>query len=81
LLPVVTILGLRIGWILGGAVTVEFVFARPGLGTLLIKALNQRDYPVVQGSLLMLAMAVILGTLIADLVQAAMDPRVREMHR
>lgn len=81
LLPVVTILGLRIGWILGGAVTVEFVFARPGLGTLLIKALNQRDYPVVQGSLLMLAMAVILGTLIADLVQAAMDPRVRETQR
>ncbi len=78
LLPVVTILGLRIGWILGGAVTIEFVFARPGLGMLLIRGLSQHDYPVVQGSLLMLAMAVILGTLIADLVQAAMDPRVRE---
>jgi ABC-type dipeptide/oligopeptide/nickel transport system permease component len=77
LMPVVTILGLRIGWILGGAVTVEFVFARPGLGTLLIKALSQHDYPVMQGCLLMLAMAVILGTLIGDLVQAAMDPRVR----
>lgn len=77
LLPVVTILGLRIGWILGGAVTVEFVFARPGLGSLLIKALNQRDYPVVQGCLLMLAIAIMLGTLIGDLVQAAMDPRVR----
>lgn len=78
LLPVVTILGLRIGWVLGGAVTVEFVFARPGLGTLLIKALGQRDYPVVQGCLLMLAIAVMLGTLLGDLVQAAMDPRVRE---
>jgi ABC-type dipeptide/oligopeptide/nickel transport system permease component len=78
LLPVVTILGLRIGWVLGGAVTVEFVFARPGLGTLLIKALAQRDYPVVQGCLLMLAIAVMLGTLLGDLVQAAMDPRVRE---
>jgi ABC-type dipeptide/oligopeptide/nickel transport system permease component len=78
LLPVVTILGLRIGWILGGAVTVEFVFARPGLGTLLIKALSQRDYPVVQGCLLMLAIAVMLGTLLGDLVQAATDPRVRE---
>lgn len=77
LMPVVTILGLRIGWVLGGAVTVEFVFARPGLGTLLIKALNQHDYPVMQGCLLMLAMAVMLGTLIGDLVQAAMDPRVR----
>ncbi len=78
LLPVVTILALRIGWILGGAVTVEFVFGRPGLGSLLIRALGQRDYPVVQGCLLMLALAVMLGTLIGDLAQAAMDPRVRE---
>lgn len=77
LLPVVTILGLRIGWVLGGAVTVEYVFARPGLGTLLIKALSQHDYPVVQACLLMLAMAVMLGTLFGDLIQAAMDPRVR----
>lgn len=77
LMPVITILSLRIGWILGGAVTVEFVFARPGLGTLLIKALSQHDYPVMQGCLLMLAIAVMLGTLIGDLVQAAMDPRIR----
>ncbi|MGB8811568.1 MAG: ABC transporter permease [Paracoccaceae bacterium] len=77
LIPVVTILALRIGWVLGGAVTVEVVFARPGLGTLLIKALNQHDYPVVQACLLMLAIAVMLGTLVGDLVQAAMDPRVR----
>lgn len=78
LLPVVTILSLRVGWIVGGAVTIEFVFARPGLGSLLITSINQRDYPVVQGCLLMLAMAVMLGTLLGDLVQAAMDPRVRD---
>lgn len=78
LLPVLTILSLRIGWILGGAVTVEFVFARPGLGSLLITSLNQRDYPVVQGCLLMLAIAVMLGTLLGDVLQAALDPRVRE---
>lgn len=78
MLPVVTILALRIGWILGGAVTVEFVFGRPGLGSLLIRALGQRDYPVVQACLLMLALAVMLGTLIGDVAQAAMDPRVRE---
>ena len=77
LIPVVTILALRIGWILGGAVTVEVVFARPGLGTLLIKALNQHDYPVVQACLLMLAMAVMLGTLIGDILQATLDPRIR----
>lgn len=73
-----TILGLRIGWILGGAVTVEYVFARPGLGSLLITALGQRDYPLVQGCLLMLAIAVMLGTLLGDLAQAALDPRLRE---
>ncbi len=78
MMPVVTILSLRIGWILGGAVAVEFVFARPGLGSLLITSLNQRDYPVVQGCLLMLAIAVMLGTLLGDIVQAAMDPRIRE---
>ena len=78
LMPVVTILSLRIGWILGGAVAVEFVFARPGLGSLLITSLNQRDYPVVQGCLLMLAIAVMLGTLLGDIVQAMMDPRIRE---
>lgn len=77
LIPVVTILALRIGWVLGGAVTVEVVFARPGLGSLLIKALNQHDYPVVQACLLLLAMAVMLGTLLGDILQAAMDPRVR----
>ncbi len=77
LIPVVTILALRIGWVLGGAVTVEVVFARPGLGTLLIKSLNQHDYPVVQACLLMLAIAVMLGTLLGDILQAAMDPRVR----
>ncbi|WP_448956499.1 ABC transporter permease [Labrys neptuniae] len=78
MVPVVTILSLRIGWVLGGTVTVEYVFARPGLGSLLIRALNQRDYPLVQGCLLMLAMAVILGTLLGDVVQASMDPRQRE---
>lgn len=78
LVPVITILSLRIGWVLGGTVTIEYVFARPGLGSLLIKALNQRDYPVVQACLLMLAMAVILGTFVGDMLQAAIDPRQRE---
>lgn len=78
MIPVVTILALRIGWILGGAVTVEYVFARPGLGSTLIKALSQHDYPVVQACLLMLAIAVMLGTLLGDIIQAMMDPRIRE---
>ncbi len=81
LIPVITILGLRLGWVLGGAVTVEIVFARPGLGQLLITGLYRRDYPVVQGSLLLLAMGIMLGTFLADVLYAYTDPRVRDQHR
>ena len=81
LIPVITILGLRLGWVLGGAVTVEIVFARPGLGQLLITGLYRRDYPVVQGSLLLLAMGIMLGTFLADILYAYTDPRVRDQHR
>ena len=81
LIPVITILGLRLGWVLGGAVTVEIVFARPGLGQLLITGLYRRDYPVVQGALLLLAMGIMLGTFLADILYAYADPRVRDQHR
>ncbi len=81
LIPVITILGLRLGWVLGGAVTVEIVFARPGLGQLLITGLYRRDYPVVQGALLLLAMGIMLGTFLADVLYAYTDPRVRDQHR
>lgn len=77
LIPVVTILALRIGFVLGGAITVEIVFARPGIGTLLVRGIMQHDYPVVQACLLMLSMAVILGTFLGDVLQALMDPRAR----
>lgn len=80
LIPVITILGLRIGWILGGAVTVEIVFGRPGLGQLLITGLFRRDYPVIQGTMLLLAMGIILGTFLADILYALTDPRVRDQH-
>jgi len=81
LIPVITILGLRLGWVLGGAVTVEIVFARPGLGQLLITGLYRRDYPVIQGSMLLLAMGIMLGTFLADILYAYTDPRVRDQHR
>jgi len=61
LMPVITIFGLRLGWILGGAVTIEIVFSRPGIGNMLLSALYRRDYPVVQASLIFLTMAVIIG--------------------
>jgi ABC-type dipeptide/oligopeptide/nickel transport system permease component len=81
LIPVITILGLRLGWVLGGAVTVEIVFGRPGLGQLLITGLYRRDYPVVQGALLLLAMGIMLGTFLADILYAYADPRVRDQQR
>lgn len=78
LVPVITILGLRLGWILGGAVTIEIVFGRPGLGSMLLIALKRRDYPVVEASLLFLTLAVIIGAFIADILIAYADPRVRD---
>lgn len=81
LMPVITIFGLRLGWILGGAVTIEIVFSRPGVGSMLLTALYRRDYPVVQASLLALTMAVIIGAFIADIMYAYADPRVRDAYK
>ncbi len=81
LMPVITIFGLRLGWILGGAVTIEIVFSRPGIGSMLLSALYRRDYPVVQASLIFLTMAVIIGAFIADLMYAYADPRVRDVYK
>ena len=77
LIPVVTLLGLRLPWLFGGAVITETVFAWPGMGRLLVDAVMQRDYPVVQGIVLILATLVILSNLVADLVYAYLDPRIR----
>ena len=81
LMPVITILGLRLGWIIGGAVTIEIVFSRPGIGNMLLAALYRRDYPVVQASLLFLTMAVIIGAFIADIMYSYADPRVRDTYK
>ena len=81
LMPVITIFGLRLGWILGGAVTIEIVFSRPGIGNMLLSALYRRDYPVVQASLIFLTMAVIIGAFVADIMYAYADPRVRDAYK
>ena len=72
----VTIFGLSIGSLLGGAVITETVFAIPGAGRLMIDSIYGRDYPVVQGLTLALAVLVSLIFLLTDIVQAALDPRV-----
>ncbi len=76
LIPIVTLLGLRIGWLIGGAVVIEIVFLRPGVGRMLVNAISMRDFPVVQGVTLILAITVILGNLLADILYAVINPKV-----
>ncbi len=77
LIPVVTAFGLQLGWLLGGAVVVEAVFAWPGLGRLMIDAINVRDITVVQAGLFWFAITFILINLAVDLVYSLIDPRIR----
>ena len=77
LVPVVTILGLNIGFVLSGAVIVETVFALPGIGRYLVDGVNGRDFPVVQASVLVIATAFVLGNLLTDILIAYLDPRIR----
>lgn len=79
-LPVLTLLGLQLGALLGGAVITETVFDWPGLGTLLVDAIKGRDYPVVQGCVLVVSLAYVLINLLTDLVYLWVDPRIRLNH-
>jgi peptide/nickel transport system permease protein/oligopeptide transport system permease protein len=77
LIPVVTMLGLQFAGMLGGAIFIEAVFARPGLGKLAIDAVAQRDYPLVQGIVLFTALVYVVMNLLVDLLYATLDPRIR----
>ena len=77
LLPVITVAGMQFGSLLAGAVVTERVFARPGLGTLLLEAIAQRDYRVVQGCTLVVAVMYVTVNLVVDVLYAAVDPRIR----
>lgn len=76
LIPVITIASLQVGQLLAGAVVVEQIFTRPGMGRLVVTAINNRDYPVVQASLLVLAVGFMAVNLMADLLYSVVDPRV-----
>ena len=76
LIPVVTVLGLQFGILLGGAVLTETVFAWPGVGRLLVDAILRRDYPVVQGTVLLLAFLFVFINLAVDILYAFLDPRI-----
>ncbi|MFC3320563.1 ABC transporter permease [Mesorhizobium cantuariense] len=78
MLPVVTLVTLNLGYVVAGAITVESVFAWPGIGRLTVEALNARDYPVLQGIFLLLGASVVVANLAADLAYNILDPRVRQ---
>lgn len=77
MLPMVTIIAITFGYTVGGAIQVETVFSWPGLGRLMYEAVQKRDYPVLQGSFLLLAATVILANLLADLLYLVLDPRIK----
>ena len=77
LIPVVTVVGLQYGFLLGGAVVTEAIFAWPGVGRLAITAILQRDYPVVQGCVLLVAVVFVLINLLVDVLYGWLDPRIR----
>lgn len=77
MLPMVTIIAINLGYVVAGAITAEVVFNWPGLGSLTVLALQERDYPVLQATFLLLSVAVVIANLVADLLYGLLDPRVR----
>ena len=76
--PIVTVIGIQFGVLLGGAIVVEYLFALPGIGRLVVTAINQRNYTVVQGGVLIVATLFILVTLLTDVIVGIVDPRIEE---
>jgi peptide/nickel transport system permease protein len=76
-IPVVTVAGLSAGYMLGGAVAIEIIFALPGLGRMLVEAVGRRDYPLVEGGVLTIALVLAVLNLLIDVVYALLDPRIR----
>jgi ABC-type dipeptide/oligopeptide/nickel transport system permease component len=77
LLPLITLLGLNFGYLLSGAVVIEIVFARQGIGRLIVDAIMAKDFPLVQGAILLTAIVYLLVNLLTDLSYAVIDPRIR----
>ncbi|WP_254522521.1 ABC transporter permease [Natrinema caseinilyticum] len=77
LLPVVTVAGLQLAFLVDGAVVVEQIFSWPGMGRLLVRSILERDYPVIQATVLGIGVAIVLANLLVDIVYAVLDPRIR----
>ena len=81
LIPTVTVVGVQLGGLMGGAVLTETVFAWPGLGRYVVQAVNARDTPAVMGCIILLAVAFSLVNLLVDLLYGFIDPRVKSMYK
>jgi peptide/nickel transport system permease protein len=77
LVPIVTVLGLQMGYIVGGDVVVEYIFSWPGIGNLLLTSVSRRDFPVIQGAVLLIGVSVVVVNLLVDVFCMIADPRVR----
>jgi len=75
--PIITVLGVQVGFLLGGAILTETVFSWPGLGSMMVRAIQARDYPLVQGGVLLIATTFVIVNLAVDLLYALFDPRIR----
>lgn len=76
LIPVISLFGMRLGWLVGGAVMVEVVFTRPGIGRLIVESIYRRDYYVVQIVILLLGFSVVIGNILADILIAIVNPKI-----
>jgi ABC-type dipeptide/oligopeptide/nickel transport system permease component len=77
LLPIVTLVAISLGFIIGGFITIEYVFSYPGIGLAVVEAIDQRDFPILQGAFLLLTLAVVFFNLVSDLLYFVLDPRVQ----
>jgi ABC-type dipeptide/oligopeptide/nickel transport system permease component len=77
LIPIISLMGLDLGYIVGGAVVIEHIFARPGIGDMMLRSIYSRDFPVLQGCMFVLTFAIILGNIVADMAYVVVDPRIR----
>jgi peptide/nickel transport system permease protein len=77
LLPTITVIAISFGWLIGGIIVIENVFNYPGLGRLLLFAIDRRDFPLMQAIAIVVVIGVVLANLIADLLYAAVNPRIR----
>ena len=77
LIPVITVIGLQVGTLLGGAILTETIFSWPGVGKWLVESIRRRDYPILQGGVLLVATVVMLVNLTVDLLYGLINPRIR----